>query len=278
MFRSYKLGEIFGVEVKVHGTLLAVLAFLLISTIVTQGLASGAGILILAALVLLSVTLHELGHIGAAALFGIGTTGLTLYPIGGIARLTREARTSLEELVVALAGPAVNVILAAFGALGMVLTETGFSGIFGMFVTINLVMAIFNLIPAYPMDGGRVFRGALWNWFGKKKATLWAARGGQIFAVLFALVGLAVGHLSLLVIGIFIYFQASAEYQRAQFMRPEPGHVTIERIGSEHPQASRGSIYSQMNHDSYEDRYDQPQRGRIVIVKTPFGIVQKWEI
>ncbi|MDF1666259.1 MAG: site-2 protease family protein [Planctomycetota bacterium] len=277
MFRSYKLGEIFGVEVKVHGTLLAVLAFLLLTTLFSQGLSSAAGTMILAALVLLSVTLHELGHIGAAALFGIGTTGLTLYPIGGIARLTREARTSLEELVVALAGPAVNVILAAFGALGMVLTQTGFTGILGIFVTVNIVMAIFNLIPAYPMDGGRVFRGVLWNWFGKRKATLWAARGGQIFAALFALVGLALGHLSLLIIGVFIYFQASAEYQRAQHMQVAPGRVTIERIGTTqgHPQV--GSIYSQMNQEGYQDRYDDPNRGRIVIVKTPFGF-QKWEM
>lgn len=277
MFRSYKLGEIFGVEVKVHGTLLAVLAFLLITTVVSYGVASAAETAILAGLVLLSVTLHELGHIGAAALFGIGTTGLTLYPIGGIARLTREARTSLEELVVALAGPAVNVILAGLGALGIVLAQIDFTGIPAMFVIVNVVMAVFNLIPAYPMDGGRVFRGALWNWFGKRKATLWAARGGQLFAALFALVGLAISHWTLLIIGVFIYFQASAEYQRAQRMRPAQGRITIERIGGA-PSATQGaSIYSQMNHNEYQDPIDDGSRGRVTIVRTPFGFVQKWE-
>jgi Zn-dependent protease len=268
MFRSYKVFEIFGVEVKIHGTLAAVLAVFLGVTLVSQGVFAAGHMALLIAMIMACVTLHELGHIGAAAIFGIGTTGLTLYPIGGIARLTREARSSLEEVVVALAGPLVNVILASFASLALVLSGGGLSSLLGTMVLINVVMAVFNLVPAYPMDGGRIFRGVLWKWLGKRKATLWAARGGQIFAVLFAITGLFLGHTTLFLIGIFIYFQASAEHKRAELtMAPERPKFLVE---------SAGQSWIEGREDNHES-YGAEAGGRSVIIRTPFGTFQRWE-
>jgi Zn-dependent protease len=280
MFRSYKIGAPFGVEIKIHGSLLAVLAAITFFTLVGSGILAAGHMALLLGLIAGCVTLHELGHIAAAAAFGIGTTGLTLYPIGGIARLTREARSGLEEVVVAAAGPAVNVILASFAALGMVLVGGGFDSLLGTMVLINLGMAIFNLVPAYPMDGGRIFRGALWNWVGKRRATLWAARGGQVFAGLFALAGLLLPHPTLMIIGVFIFFQASAEYKRAeQSMVREHPRVMVERVGENSINQGIGP-YNPSGSDSYysEGPRRNPERGKVVIIKTPFGFVQRGEL
>ena len=112
MFKAYTVGRPFGVEVKLHSTLLFLLGLVALSSLFSAGLTAALGTALTLTFVVLCVTLHELGHIGAARLFGIGTTGVTLYPFGGIARLDREAKTPTEEIVVALAGPAVNVVLA----------------------------------------------------------------------------------------------------------------------------------------------------------------------
>jgi Zn-dependent protease len=193
--------------------------------LISSGLAAALATLMTIGMLALSVTLHELGHIGAARVFGIGTTGITLYPFGGIARLTREARTSTEEVVVALAGPAVNVLLAGLAVIPLLLLGPVTPVL--TFLGVNVALALFNLVPAYPMDGGRVFRGVLWNWMGRVKATRYAARAGQGFAVLFGILGLF-SNTMLVIIAIFIYMQASAELKRLEWERqygpaPAPG-------------------------------------------------------
>lgn len=214
--KTFSLGRPFGVEVRIHGTTLVLLAVVGLLALVSGGLWGVVDTTLLAGVVLASITLHELGHIGAARLFGIGTTGVTLYPFGGLARLTREARSAREEWAIALAGPAVNVALIGLAAVPVLLL--GPIEPFWTIVAVNAVLAVFNLIPAFPMDGGRVLRGALWNRLGYVEATRLAARAGQGFAVLFGIVGLLYSPM-LLVIALFVFLQATAELGRLQLAR-----------------------------------------------------------
>ncbi len=233
MFNSTPVARPFGVEVRLHGTTLILLAVAALVTLLGGGLGGLAGFAFLAASLLVSVTLHELGHILMARQFGIGTTGVTLYPFGGLASLTREARTPAEELLIALAGPAVNVFLAGLAAIP--LAVLGPVDPVMTFLGVNVVLAVFNLLPAYPMDGGRVLRGALWRHAGYVRATRWAARAGQAFAVLFGLVGLFSSPM-LLVIAVFIFLQATAELGRLELalragLNPNPSQPQPVRPG-----------------------------------------------
>lgn len=223
IFKSYKVMSIFGVPVSIHGTVLALLAFFGIQSLITDGLGAGLSLAFQIGMIMLFVILHELGHIFAAKSFGVGTTGLTLYPIGGIARLTRESQTPFEEFVVAVAGPAVNIVLAALGMIAWLLLPVA-SGVFGFVIVANFALAIFNLIPAYPMDGGRVLRAILWAYVGNAKAIRWAARVGQGFAAIFVAFGLVNGPVTLFLIGLFLFFQTSAEYRRATAMEQFEWH------------------------------------------------------
>ncbi|MCO5171021.1 MAG: site-2 protease family protein [Planctomycetes bacterium] len=238
MFQSYDLGRVFGVQLRVHGSVFLLLVVLVGMALLGQGVGAAVDTAALLVMVLGSVTLHELGHIAVARLFGNHTDGITLYPIGGVAQLTRPSRTATEEVLVALAGPAVNVVLAAFAALVLVTVGPvlgGVAGVASTFLWVNVVLALFNLVPAYPMDGGRVLRGLLWSFVGNFKATWWAARAGQGFAALFAVVGLMANPM-LVLIAAFVFFQASAELARLRAMRQAGWPV------DEAPRAPAGAI------------------------------------
>lgn len=229
MFQSYDLGRVFGVQLRVHGSVFLMLALLVGASLLSAGLGAAVGTAALLVTLLGSVTLHELGHIGVARLFGNRTDGITLYPIGGVAQLARGSRSATEEVLVALAGPAVNVALAAAAALPLFTLGPVLGGLAEPLVTflyVNVGLAVFNLAPAYPMDGGRVLRGLLWSRVGNFKATWWAARAGQGFAVLFGVLGL-VANPMLVLIAAFVYFQASAELARLRAARAA-GWVPVE--------------------------------------------------
>jgi Zn-dependent protease len=223
MSLSWKLGRIAGIDVYVHPTFLLVLLF--------PGVLTGGPLMILLVLAGFGcVLLHELGHALMARRFGIGTEDITLYPIGGVARLRRMPRAPGAELLIALAGPAVNfAIVAAVAALGYlglgqllaaVLGVLGFDPLdagplVGHFlyelVFINLVLGLFNLVPAFPMDGGRVLRALLSGWLGRAPATSVAATIGQTLAIGFGIVSLLLGNLVHVALAAFIYFAARAE-------------------------------------------------------------------
>ena len=164
------------------------------------------------------VLLHELGHALTARRFGIGTRDITLYPIGGVASLTRIPRSPGAELLIALAGPAVNLAIAG-GLVGLsmlglfdVIGSQSLAGVFALnMLYVNLGLALFNLIPAFPMDGGRVLRAMLSGWLGRVRATEIAAGLGRTLAVLFGIYCLLHGMWFQVFIAAFIYMVAGME-------------------------------------------------------------------
>lgn len=162
-----------------------------------------------------SVVLHELGHAMAARRYGIDTAHITLYPFGGIAAITRMPEEPDQELVIALAGPVVNFLLVAvFGWASLMLDHD----IWGTLVAMNLVMGVFNLIPAFPMDGGRVLRALLARRMGWFPASRLAIRIGRGFAWVFLLAGMVTWSPSFLLVGAFLHYALTAEKQRLVWM------------------------------------------------------------
>jgi Zn-dependent protease/CBS domain-containing protein len=217
---QWKLGTFAGIEVYIHATFMLLIAWVGYSHwLENQNWGEVfSGILFILAL-FACVILHEYGHALTARKYGIKTRDITIYPIGGVARLERMPEKPVEELWVALMGPAVNVVIAAglfaYLALTSSLVPLGeltiSSGSFiERLMMINISLVLFNLIPAFPMDGGRVLRALLAMRMDYVKATQIAANIGQGMALLFGLVGLF-GNATLLFIAFFIWIGASQE-------------------------------------------------------------------
>jgi Zn-dependent protease len=221
------LGRPMGIRVSVHWTFWLLPAFVLFANLGTSSvLSTGMSLAVLFA-VFGCVALHELGHAAAAKLFGIGTRDIVLYPLGGVANLERMPRNPIQEIVVALAGPAVNVAIAGL-LLPLVLmdgygTDGAGGTLLGAFaeqlLIANLFLVAFNMLPAFPMDGGRVFRAALALFVPRVTATNVAASVGTGFAILFGVLGtlgmMGVVNVSpmLLVLAVFLFTVGQAEAQ-----------------------------------------------------------------
>jgi Zn-dependent protease len=179
------------------------------------GVSAGLGALLPVGLLLVgvagTVVLHELGHAYAAMRYGIKTAHITLYPFGGIAAIEQMPEEPAEELVIALAGPAVN--FALFAAFGLGWSISGIE-LVGLMAMMNLGMGLFNLLPAFPMDGGRVLRAALASQIGFVPASKIAIRIGVVFAWLFLAVGLYTWSPSLLMVGGFLHVALTIEKNR----------------------------------------------------------------
>jgi len=189
------------------------------------------------------VVLHELGHALAARRYGIGTRDITLLPIGGVARLERMPEKPRQELVVALAGPAVNVVLAILIGAGMMLAARFSSGeqvlsagrgfITGL-LYVNIVLVVFNLLPAFPMDGGRVLRALLAIRMDYVRATQIAANIGQGMAFIFGMLGL-LGFMGgpmnplLILIAVFVWMGAAQESNMVQ-VKSALGHTRVGQL------------------------------------------------
>ncbi|MEN3943220.1 site-2 protease family protein [Prosthecobacter sp. SYSU 5D2] len=219
---SFKIANVAGTEVRIHLTF-----FILLALVAMQGMSGGQGAagaidaILFVSAAFLCVLLHEFGHVFAARGYGIRTPDITLLPIGGVARLERMPRKPTHELVVAVCGPLVNVAIA--GMIAVVLgINVGFNpdyrfeqaGHFWEKLMIwNLIMVAFNMIPAFPMDGGRVLRALLAMVADYGKATRWAATIGQGIALSVAMWMLFSGtfHPVLLLIAFFIFMAAGQE-------------------------------------------------------------------
>ncbi len=225
MGRSLRIGSAFGIGLYVHWTFL-----LIVVLAVSMGL-EGEYAQALAVLPLFGcIVLHELGHALMARVFGIGTRDITLLPIGGVARLERMSEHPGEEVAIAVAGPLVNVVIAAglwFGmelagisplASGELLAYGTVAGKFLLTIlAANIILVVFNLIPAFPMDGGRVLRALLSIGFGRLRGTEIAVGVAKVLAVAFVGAGLLglVGFLPvspfLAVIGVFLVAAGNQE-------------------------------------------------------------------
>jgi len=177
------LARVAGIPVRLHISFVLLGGALVLFQLLSGGGGAALSGLLLALMIFGSVVLHELGHALMARVFGIRTRDITLYPFGGIAALQGEARSPTQELLIAIAGPAVNLVLAL---LAVPLVIAG-STLAMVFLGVNAVMAAFNLLPAYPMDGGRVLRAWLATRHGYFGGSARALRIGRGFA--WAMVG-----------------------------------------------------------------------------------------
>jgi len=217
---SITLGTFGGTHLKVHATFFLLLIWIVVAGSVAEGVEAALINLALIVAIFGCVVLHEFGHAAMARRFGIKTPDITLLPIGGMARLERFPDDPREEILIALAGPAVNVViwfaltvfLNARVSFDLMTSLEDPSGAFlARLATVNLVLVVFNMIPAFPMDGGRVFRAFLAMFMDRIRATRIAANVGQGMAFLFGFLGLTGGSPILILIAIFIFFAAGAE-------------------------------------------------------------------
>jgi len=217
---SWRLGSLAGIPVYVHASFTILLAWVALSHLRRgEGTRAMAGGILFTLCLFGCVLLHELGHALMARRFGVQTRDITLLPIGGVARLESMPERPAHELWVALAGPAVNVVIALvlMGVLAVLHGPLGPEGLqvaSGPFLTrlfwVNVGLAVFNLLPAFPMDGGRVLRAALAMRLDRTRATDLAARVGQGMALLFGMLGLAYNP-TLVLIAVFVWMGARAE-------------------------------------------------------------------
>ena len=230
---SISLRKLFGIPITIHWTF-----WILIVWIVVNGVMKGQSssqllwYVLFVMAIFVCVGLHELGHALAAKRYGIKTHSITFLPIGGVARLMKIPDKPKQELIITIAGPMVNIIIAL--VLGIVLlltkripfsaenldliTSINASNFLFMLFLINIMLFIFNMIPAFPMDGGRIFRALLSFVFPRLKATRLAVRVGQGFAIVFVLLGLLYNPF-LIVIAIFITLGAQTELQDVKFSK-----------------------------------------------------------
>jgi len=214
---SWSLGRIFGIDTRVHATFLLIVGWAAFSAI-SQGGTLLAGLLSVAFLLVVfaSVFLHELGHALTARHYGINTRRIILSPLGGLAELEGGMMPPKTELWVALAGPAVSFALAGvFFGLASFSGDWSPTSFIGALAWANLMIATFNMLPAFPMDGGRVFRAALSPRLGYRRATELAAKVGRFAGIGMMVIGLFTRPL-LMLIGAFVYFAAGAEARQVR--------------------------------------------------------------
>lgn len=219
MGSAFQIAMVNGIRIRVHWTLIAFLAWIAFGSFMHHGFEGASVSIAMVVMVFGFIVLHELGHAVMAQRFGVSTLDITLLPIGGVARIQKIPEDPRQELLIALAGPAVNVILAAIFALAICLTD-GWRALFvipslklpilNFALLINTSMAVFNLLPALPMDGGRVLRAVLATRMSYLRATEIAATVGQAFAIALGVLGIY-GNGMLIFIALFVYFGAQQE-------------------------------------------------------------------
>jgi Zn-dependent protease/CBS domain-containing protein len=281
---SFKIGRAAGIDVKVHWTF-----FLLLAFFAYLGY-SGSGSLLnglITALIILAlffcVLLHEYGHSIVAQRLGIEIKDITLLPIGGLARMKSLPERPIDEVKIAIAGPLVNVVLAPifFGVaflLGADLLSPAnvlqggqsLGAIFAYLGFINVALVVFNMIPAFPMDGGRVLRGLLATRLGAVRATDISSAIGQGFAALFFLLGLFSGNFLLALIALFIFFGAGGEAQMVRQRETMRGLLVSDVMGTKRrtetvtPYHTFGQVLDMVIHGYQEDFPVVDEDGRLV--------------
>lgn len=292
MGSSFKIGSAFGIDIKVHWTFFLLLVFFAYVGYGASG--SVAGAMVTTAIILalfVCVLLHEFGHSLVAQRLGIEIPDITLLPLGGVARLKTLPERPVDEVKIAVAGPIVNVVLAPiFLGVGAVLGATllalpnpvsGVDSVGKAFVYlgyINIALVVFNMIPAFPMDGGRVLRGLLATRLGPVRATEISAAVGQFFAITFFFLGLATGNFLLALIALFVFFGASGEVQMVRQREVTRGLTVADVMGTRRrmetvtPYHTFGQVLDMVIHGYQEDFPVVEEDGRLI------GIITRNEI
>ena len=250
-----KIGRFSGIDVYLHMTFFLLLLWVAVSHWMrgTGGVGILTGIVFVLA-IFACVTLHEFGHALAARRYKIKTRDIILLPIGGVARLERMPKEPAQEIYVALAGPAVNLVIAAVLYVWLWITAgleplselTMVSGpLLERLMVVNIFLVVFNMIPAFPMDGGRVLRAVLAMRSSYLKATRQAAQVGQGFAFLFGLAGLFMGAPMLVFIAFFVWIGAAQEAGAAHMNTAMSGIPVSEAMITD---------FKTLNHDDRLDR------------------------
>lgn len=218
---SFPIGRVFGISLRMHVTFLLLLAFVGYLGYQTAGAVGAQVQLLRICLVFLCVVLHELGHSIVALQLGVEVKSITLLPIGGVAALRTLPENPWHEIAITVAGPMVNAVIALillpFVGLPMkpdmnfALIPADAAGMVRGLLGTNIVLFAFNLIPAFPMDGGRLLRATLALFVSYRRATAFAAFMGQAVAIVFVLIGLNMGLMLLVIIGVFIFLAAEGE-------------------------------------------------------------------
>jgi Zn-dependent protease/CBS domain-containing protein len=285
MGSSFKIGRAFGIDLKVHWTFFLLLAFFAFVSYQRSGSLANALITALVIVALfVCVVLHEYGHSLVAQRLGIEIEDITLLPIGGVARLKSLPTRPMDEVKIAIAGPLVNVVLAPiFFGVAFVLGSSPLDAaniieggnnslgqIFAYLGLINVALVVFNLIPAFPMDGGRVLRGLLATRLGAVRATDISSAIGQFFALGFFLIGLLGGNLLLALVGVFIFFGASGEQQMVRHRELTRGLLVSDVMGTRPrletvtPYHTFGQVLDSVIHGYQEDFPVVDENGNLV--------------
>lgn len=234
---SFPIGSVKGTQIRVHLTFVLFLAWIGASAYARGGRDAAMESLIFIVLLFACVLLHEFGHVFAARRYGVQTPDVTLLPIGGVARLERIPEEPRQELVVALAGPAVNVVIAVLLALALggmpspqaVQLQDPGPGLLERLLSVNVFLVVFNLIPAFPMDGGRVLRAVLASRLGYARGTQIAANVGQALAFVLGVLGLF-GNPLLVFIAVFVYLGAASEAHAVQMRQVSRGMMAADAM------------------------------------------------
>jgi stage IV sporulation protein FB len=246
---SLNIGRVAGTVVRIHLTFLLFLAWIFAASYANGGAATAWDSLTFMVLLFLCVLLHEFGHIFTARAFGVATPYVTLLPIGGVAQLEHIPEEPGQEFLIAIAGPLVNVVItiALVAFAGATLQTSAAAGLDNMHIpffdrlaAVNLFLAVFNMIPAFPMDGGRVLRALLATRFGYVRATEIAAAIGQFVAFALGFIGLMYNPI-LIFIAIFVYLAASSEAHMVALRAASRGvpvsHAMVTHFETLSPQA-----------------------------------------
>ncbi len=274
---SYRIAKVFGIDVRIHVTFLLIVAYFAFewgALREPKGLGGGLYGVLLVLLLFLLVLIHELTHSRVALHYGVGVKNITLLPIGGVSAMEEIPRDPRRELVISVVGPLSNVVIAILMAalaplffdVGAIFRTSNFSdlllsrtveGTYLYVFVVNLSLAVFNLLPAFPMDGGRVFRALLAMRLGRPRATRIAIVVGQMLALGLGLYGLMGGGIFLILIAVFIFFGAQAEgagEDLAQVLGDlRVRHVVNCRVETASPEQAIGELAARLFHIYQED-------------------------
>lgn len=261
---SLPLGRVFGIALRLHFTFLLLVAFIGYQGFLARGV-SGAGWAVgLVLAVFACVVLHELGHSVVAQRLGVEVRSITLLPIGGVAALRSIPENPWHEMAITVAGPLMNLVVA-----GVLLPVTGWPreflwvhypddlpGLLRTLVGVNLGLFVFNFIPAFPMDGGRMLRALLAMWMSYRRATVVAATTGQALAVLFIVAGLKFS-VMWIVLGAFIFLAAEGEEKtvkmRSVLREVEVADVMTREVVTVTPQTPIRDVLAAMYRTGQDD-------------------------